>query len=123
MTKKTGSTDQLLSAILHELSEIKARDIVLMDLRGIESAVCSYFVVCTGNSSTHVSSIVGVVERQVSRTVGERPWHVEGTDNSQWVLMDYADIVVHVFQENTRRFYDLESLWGDARITRIEQDY
>ena len=122
MTKKTGSTDQLLSAILHELSEIKARDIVLMDLRGIESAVCSYFVVCTGNSSTHVSSIVGVVERQVSRTVGERPWHVEGTDNSQWVLMDYADIVVHVFQENTRRFYDLESLWGDARITRIEQD-
>lgn len=123
MTKKTGSTDQLLSAILHELSEIKARDIVLMDLRRIESAVCSYFVVCTGNSSTHVSSIVGVVERQVSRTVGERPWHVEGTDNSQWVLMDYADIVVHVFQENTRRFYDLESLWGDARITRIEQDY
>ena len=70
-----------------------------------------------------MSSIVGVVERQVSRTVGERPWHVEGTDNSQWVLMDYADIVVHVFQENTRRFYDLESLWGDARITRIEQDY
>lgn len=123
MTKKTGSTDQLLSAILHELSEIKARDIVLMDLREIESAVCSYFVVCTGNSSTHVSSITGVVERQVSRTTGERPWHVEGTDNAQWVLMDYADIVVHVFQENTRQFYDLESLWGDARITRIEQNY
>ena len=122
MTKKTVSTDELLSALLHELSEVKARDIVVMDLRGIESAVCSYFVVCTGNSSTHVSSIVGVAERQVSRVTGQRPWHVEGTDNAQWVLMDYSDIVVHVFQENTRQFYDLESLWGDARIVRIEQD-
>ena len=84
MTKKTVSTDTLLSAILHELSQIKARDIVLMDLRGIESAVCSYFVVCTGNSSTHVHSIAGQVEKQVSRTTGERPWHVEGADNAQW---------------------------------------
>lgn len=121
MTKKTGSSDELLSAILHELSQIKARDIVLMDLREIESAVCSYFVLCTGNSSTHVASIVGVTERQVSRSTGERPWHVEGADNAQWVLMDYSDIVVHVFQEDTRRFYDLESLWGDARITRMEE--
>ena len=120
MTKKTVSTDTLLSAILHELSQIKARDIVLMDLRGIESAVCSYFVVCTGNSSTH--AIAGQVEKQVSRTTGERPWHVEGADNAQWVLMDYADIVVHVFQEATRQFYDLESLWGDAKVTRIEEE-
>ncbi len=122
MTKKTVSTDTLLSAILHELSQIKAHDIVLMDLRGIESAVCSYFVVCTGNSSTHVHSIAGQVEKQVSRTTGERPWHVEGADNAQWVLMDYADIVVHVFQEATRQFYDLESLWGDAKVTRIEEE-
>lgn len=121
MTKKTVSTDTLLSAILHELSEIKARDIVLMDLRGIESTVCSYFVVCTGNSSTHVNSVAGQVEKQVSRTVGERPWHVEGAGHAQWILMDYSDIVVHVFQEAARQFYDLESLWGDAKITRIEE--
>ena len=121
MIKKTVSTDDLLSAILHELAEIKARDIVLMDLRGIESAVCSYFVICTVTSSTHVASITGFVEKQVSRSLKERPWHVEGADNAQWVLMDYADIVVHVFQEQTRGFYDLESLWGDAAITRIEE--
>lgn len=121
MIKKTVSTDDLLSAILHELSEIKAHDIVLMDLRGIESAVCSYFIICTGNSSTHVNSIVGFVEKQVSRSLKERPWHVEGAENSQWVLMDYSDIVVHVFQESTRQFYDLESLWGDAKTTRIEE--
>ncbi len=119
MIKKSVDTDVLLSEILHQLEEIKAKDVVLMDLRDIDSAVCSYFIVCTGTSSTHVSSIVGFVEKEVSRSLKERPWHVEGSGNAQWVLMDYSDIVVHVFQEYTRGFYDIESLWGDAKVTPI----
>ena len=119
MIKKSVDADVLLSEILHQLEEIKAKDVVLMDLRDIDSAVCSYFIVCTGTSSTHVSSIVGFVEKEVSRSLKERPWHVEGSGNAQWVLRDYSDIVVHVFQEHTRGFYDIESLWGDAKVTPI----
>ncbi|MDD4820089.1 MAG: ribosome silencing factor [Flavobacteriales bacterium] len=121
MVKKKTSTDALLTEVLHQLGEIKAKDIVLMDLRDIESAVCSYFIVCTGGSSTHVASISGFVEKEVSRSLKEKPWHVEGADNAQWVLIDYSDIVVHVFQESTRAFYDIESLWGDAKITHITE--
>ncbi|MBQ1969057.1 MAG: ribosome silencing factor [Flavobacteriales bacterium] len=120
MIKKKPTTDVLLTEILHQLSEIKAKDITIMDMREIDGAVCSYFVLCTGGSTTHVRSIAGAVEKEVSRSLKEHPWHVEGTSSSTWVLMDYADVVVHVFEEHTRAFYDIESLWGDAHITHLE---
>lgn len=117
--KKKKEENTLLKEILNELSEAKAQDIVVMDLKGIDGPVCDYFVVCSGSSNTHVGAIASRVEKEVSRRAAEKPWHVEGTGNQQWVLMDYCDVVVHVFQPQWREFYDLEGMWGDAEITRI----
>ena len=86
----------------------------------IETAVCKYFVICSGTSNTHVSSIADSVKKNVSKEIQEKPWHIEGLNTSEWVLIDYSDIVVHVFQEETREFYRLEDLWGDAKIRTIE---
>ncbi|MFD0761018.1 ribosome silencing factor [Lutibacter aestuarii] len=119
MTKRKVSTDDLIAAILKAIDEIKGEDIQILDLREIENTVCDYFVICTGTSNTHVNAISGIVQKQVSKLTKEKPWHVEGEDTSEWVLLDYVNVVVHVFQRQTREYYDIESLWGDAKITTI----
>lgn len=117
MSKKADS-QTLLNSIVDSISDTKGEDIVILDLREIENALCDYFVICTGNTNTHVSALAGTVERKVKTEVKERPWHVEGADNAQWILMDYTNIIVHIFQKEYREFYDIENLWGDAkRIT------
>ncbi|MDV7187185.1 ribosome silencing factor [Lutibacter sp. TH_r2] len=121
MTKSKVSVDELITSILKAIDEIKADDIQILDLREIENTVCDYFVICTGTSNTHVNAIAGIVQKQVSKAIQEKPWHVEGESNSEWVLLDYVNIVVHVFQKHTREYYDIESLWGDAKITSISQ--
>lgn len=90
----------------------KAIDIQILDLRGLTS-ITDYFVVCSGTSTTHVSAIADGVERALKES-GQHPSHIEGAGESTWVLMDYGDVVVHVFEEQTRAFYALERLWGDA---------
>lgn len=121
MTKSKVSVDELITSILKAIDEIKADDIQILDLREIENTVCDYFVICTGTSNTHVNAIAGIVQKQVSKAIQEKPWHVEGESNSEWVLLDYVNVVVHVFQKHTREYYDIESLWGDAKITSISQ--
>ena len=121
MTKRNVSADELLTSILKAIDEVKADDIQIMDLREIENTVCDYFVVCTGTSNTHVNAISGIVQKQVSKETHEKPWHIEGESNSEWVLVDYVNIVLHVFQKQTREYYDIESLWGDAKITSFTQ--
>lgn len=118
MTNKSNNVDLLITDILEGIQKVKGQDITILDLREIENAVCSYFVICTGNSNTQVSAILGAVQR----TTPQKPWHVEGEQNAQWILMDYVDVVVHIFQKQTREYYDIESLWGDARITKIQTD-
>ena len=78
------------------------------------------FIICSANSNTQVSAIAGNIEKKVRNELKERPWHVEGTDNALWVLVDYVSVVVHVFQRHIREFYEIEELWGDAIITKIE---
>ncbi len=78
-----------------------------------------YFVICNGTSNTHVNAISGIVQKQVSKLTKEKPWHIEGENNAEWILLDYVNVVVHVFQKQIREFYDIESLWGDAKITTI----
>uniref|UniRef100_UPI00404A0860 ribosome silencing factor n=2 Tax=Flavobacteriaceae TaxID=49546 RepID=UPI00404A0860 len=95
----------------------------ILDLREIENTVCDYFVICNGNSNTQVNAIVGSVQKVVSKELKEKPWHVEGEQNGEWVLMDYVSIVVHVFQKHIREYYNIESLWGDAKITTIDTNY
>lgn len=98
----------------------KAHDVVLMDLRTI-SSVADYFICCHGDSDVHVKAIAEAVNKGMKEN-GQRPWHQEGIDYFHWVLLDYVDIVVHVFQKEARVFYGLERLWGDADIETFEED-
>ncbi|MBC7525756.1 MAG: ribosome silencing factor [Flavobacterium sp.] len=123
MAKNTVSTDILLTNIIKGIEEVKGNDIEILDLRAINSAVCDYFVICSGTSNTQVNAIVNSVQKMVSKELKDKPWHVEGTDNAEWVLMDYVSIVVHVFQKEIREYYNIEGLWGDAKITSIANKY
>ncbi|MDA0780332.1 MAG: ribosome silencing factor [Bacteroidetes bacterium] len=122
MTKKTN-TDALLAHIIEGIEEVKGEGINILDLRDIENNVCQYFVVCSGNSNTQVNAISSSVQKVVSKALHEKPWHVEGQETGEWVLMDFVDIVVHIFQKQTRSHYDIESLWGDAKQTLVESKY
>lgn len=120
MQKRKTSADELIALILQGIEEVKGQNINLLDLREIENTVCDYFIICNGTSNTHVNAIVGSIQKTVSKASKDKPWHVEGTANAEWVLMDYVNIVVHVFQKHIREFYDIEGLWGDAKFTTIE---
>jgi ribosome-associated protein len=119
MTKKQVSTDDLISVIIQGIEEVKGENIKLLDLRDIENTVCDYFIICSGNSNTQVKAISGSIQKTVSKQVKDKPWHIEGENNAEWILMDYVHVAVHVFQKKIRDFYDIESLWGDAKITEI----
>src|SRR5690554_1501066 len=80
----------------------------------------SYFIICNGTSRTHVNAIANSIEKSVSKKLKEKPWHVESSTNSEWILIDYVNVVVHVFQKHTREFYDIEGLWGDAVSIKLE---
>ena len=118
--RKLDVSDILLETIIEGILQVKGLDTSILNLKKIETAVCKYFVICSGTSNTHVSSIADSVKKNVSKEVQEKPWHIEGLNTSEWILMDYSDIVVHVFQQETRDFYRLEDLWGDAKIRKIE---
>ncbi len=120
MQKGKASEDELIAFILQGIEEVKGDNIVLLDLREIENTVCDYFIICTGNSNTQVNAIVGSIQKTVSKSIKDKPWHIEGQDNAEWVLMDYVNVVVHVFQKHIREFYDIEGLWGDAKFTEIK---
>ena len=119
MAKKKSDADELISKIISGVEDVKGIDISLLDLRDIENTVCSYFIVCSGSSNTHVNAIVSSVQKTVSKELKEKPFHTEGLENSEWVLIDYVNIVVHVFQKPIREYYNIEELWGDAKTTQI----
>jgi ribosome-associated protein len=119
MIKRTVSADELIAAVLKAIDEVKGLDVQILDLREIENTVCDYFVICTGTSNTHVNAISGIVQKKASKLTREKPWHVEGERNAEWILLDYVNVVVHIFRHEVREYYDIESLWGDAKITSI----
>ncbi|WP_343487787.1 ribosome silencing factor [Allomuricauda sp. d1] len=123
MQKSKANADELIALIINGIEEVKGLDINLLDLREIENTVCDYFVICNGTSNTHVNAIVSSIQKTVSKASKDKPWHVEGSDNAEWVLMDYVNVVVHVFQKHIREFYDIEGLWGDAKVTMVESSY
>lgn len=114
---------KLVNEIIEGMEDLKAKKITVLDMQNIENSICSFFVICEGNSNTQVKAISDSVEKRVREQLQEKPWHVEGLDNSEWILMDYVDTVVHIFQPQIRAFYDLESLWGDAEITEMEDKF
>ncbi|HEY0031526.1 MAG TPA: ribosome silencing factor [Bacteroidia bacterium] len=120
--KIKDSTELLADAIVEGILEIKGKNISVLDLRDIHNRVCDYFIICQADSSTQVNAIANSVEVMVKKRTGERPYRKEGFENSEWILVDYVNVVVHVFQTEVRNFYNLESLWADAHVTEIAFD-
>lgn len=115
--KKEGTSSELLNVIIDAIKEKKGRKIVSIDLRKIEHSVCNHFVICHASSTTQVGAIVEEIRKKTIEILSERPNHIEGEQNSLWVLIDYFDTVVHVFLEDQRYFYNLEDLWADGKTT------
>ena len=122
MAKKIDATNILLENIINAIQDVKGKEIISLDLRKIDSAICKYFVICTGTSNTQVNAIESNIKKTISRDIGEKPLHVEGNNVGEWVLMDYSDIIVHVFQEKTRAFYNIEDFWGDAKFKNYKEE-
>ena len=110
---------KLIRLIIDGIEDVKGNEISLLDLRKLENRVSDYFIICDGNSNTQVNAIISSVTKKVSKGLRGKPWGVEGTENAEWVLLDYVDVVVHVFQKDKREFYDLEGLWGDAKKIKL----
>lgn len=106
--------DPLVDVVVKGMQEVKAKDIVHLDLRRVPNAVCDHFIICHGGSNTQVEAIARSVERFTHERLQEKPWHVEGRQHAGWVLMDYVNVVVHIFQQDARAFYGLDQLWADA---------
>lgn len=123
MAKKTTNNDLLITEIIQGIEEVKGENITILDLRELENSVCEYFIICDGSSNTQVNAISGSVQKIVGKNAQEKPWHVEGDNLSEWILVDYVHVVVHIFQKQIREFYALEELWGDAKITKVNSKY
>src|SRR5690349_19060923 len=121
MAKKNGKGSQkLCDAIVKGMQEKKAIDIIVLDLRKVKNAVADFFVICSGGSDKQLDAITQSVDEEVFKTVKENPWHVEGKNNKEWMLLDYFDVVAHIFRKDKREFFALEKLWGDAKIIEIQ---
>lgn len=116
MTKSRNSNEStnISEIIVHGLQEKKGNDIVRVDLRKLNSAVTDYFVICNADSSTQVRALADSVEKEVYKALKEDPWHKEGFEQGDWILLDYVDVVVHIFKTEKRQHYGIEDLWGDA---------
>ena len=110
---------ELVKTITEAIQEKKGSNIVVADLKKIEGTICQYFVICTGNSPTQVGAITESIGDMVRERLKEKPTHVVGLENAQWVAMDYTDVLVHIFLPDVRAYYDLEHLWEDASLTSI----
>jgi ribosome-associated protein len=119
--KRKGANSETLSdVIVKGMQEKKASDIVVMDLRKIKNAVADFFVICSGNSDKQLDAISDSIDAEVFKKFQENPWHTEGKNNKEWMLLDYINVVAHVFRKDRREYYALERLWGDADITEVD---
>ncbi len=119
---KTSNTDTLISKIIEGIEEVKGQNISIIDLREIDNAVTGYFIIAEGTSNTQVNAIADSIKKIVSKSIHQKPWHIEGEDKGEWILMDFVDVVVHVMQKPIREYYNLEELWGDAKIMQLNNN-
>jgi len=115
-----GNNNLLLENIIEGILDKKGQQIVDLDLTKVNNSICDHFVICHANSNTQVNAIADSVEKKVKENLNQKVIHREGMENATWVLLDYSNIVVHIFQEEIRNYYRLEELWGDAHITHID---
>ncbi|MFN5706105.1 MAG: ribosome silencing factor [bacterium] len=116
----SDESKKIAEVIIHGIQEKKGKDIVSLDLRNISSSVSDFFVVCHADSSTQVKAIADSVEDEMYKAFKEEPWHKEGFQNSEWILLDFVSVVVHIFRTEKRDYYGVEDLWGDAELKRHE---
>jgi ribosome-associated protein len=114
--KTTSESGYISELAIHGIQEKKGNDIVRLDLRNLHSSVTDYFVICHADSSTQVRAIANSIEDEVFKTLNQDPWRKEGLENGEWILLDYINVVVHVFRTDKREYYGVEDLWGDAEI-------
>ena len=119
-TNRAATSEDLADAIIDGIRDQKGQEIVRVDLREMHNSISDYFVICHATSDRQVDAISDSVEKWVRGRLGDRPNTIEGKQNAEWVLMDYVDVVVHVFKEEVRRLYALEDLWADAPIEQIQ---
>lgn len=115
------NSEELSNIVVKGMEERKAEDIVIMDLRKVKGAISDFFIICSGNSDTQIEAIAESVEHEVKVSSKEIPWRKEGFTNREWILIDYVNVVVHVFNKGKREHYAIEELWGDAIITQVSQ--
>lgn len=113
---KQSNSEKLTLSIIHGIQEKKGKGIISLNLTNLNNSVSNYFVICHGNTKIQVEAIAGAVEEIVKKKLGDKPWHKEGFENAEWILLDYVDVVVHIFTKETRAFYNIEKLWADAEI-------
>jgi ribosome-associated protein len=119
MQGKEINAQEIIEQIVEGIQDKKGKEIVVVDMLNLGNSVCDYFVICQGNSPTQVSAIADSIEDTVRINCAKKPYSVDGLRNSQWVAMDYGDILVHIFLPDVRKFYDIEHLWADATLTTI----
>ena len=121
MHKKNGAipSSELKDVVIKGMLEKKARMVKVLDLREIKNAIADYFVICSGTSDTQIQAIADSLEDEVFKHCGQHPWHKEGNDFKEWILVDYVDVVAHVFNQAKREYYALEELWGDAKVEEV----
>lgn len=119
--KKKEPEDSLSEVIIDAMLDKKAKDPVSLKFKNLDYAVCDEFIICHGASRPQVEAIADNVLSEVKKRTGQNPWHKEGFENAEWILIDYNDIVVHIFQDIRRSFYNLEQLWADAEIRHYGQ--
>lgn len=120
LDSKAPTTEAITDLIVDSIQDIKGKNIIKMDLRNIDESPSNFFIICEGESTTQVNAISGNIEKRMKETFGIRPAHVEGRREAKWVLVDYFDVIVHVFYPETRQYYEIEDLWRDAKTTEYQ---
>jgi ribosome-associated protein len=115
-------SEALCDVVVEGMKNNKAEDIVVIDLREVEHAVTDFFVICSGDSPTQIEGIANSIVRSTRKELKEKPWHKEGKNNAQWVLLDYVNVVVHIFYKELREYYELEDLWADGKKITVEDN-
>lgn len=115
-------SEDIVNKIIEALQDNKAHQIIKIDLRKIENCFCDFFVICHGTSGTHIAGMTDAVEEYVHKELNEKPFHIEGLNTTRWVVLDYGDVVVHIFDKELRDYYQLEEFWADADITAIPDE-
>jgi ribosome-associated protein len=117
MIPELYESEELTNLIVQGMEDTKAKNIMILDLQDIEHAITNYFVICHGSSKPQLEAIADSIIEKTTKKLKAKPWHKEGFENAEWILLDYVDVVVHIFREDRREFYQLEKLWADANIT------